>query len=330
MTEPHFTLTKVNGSGSSNIVEVASCLNFGTMWSQLLDDLKAQDLSRIFAQFDLKSLGSGDVASNLRYKHDSEINNQVVKNMGDLLSLSIPITITSVSRSERYKSFQFLENGTITVTNCATKEIIKEDTLLLTNFLNHMGVDGEKVKQIRESTKGARYNSYLADMISFIYMVNFQYHPEMFDRVSKKPIVYDTEMMNDTGEPFLKSFVKGGKEWKPKKGFDYLYFEDCIQGEGNEFNVPKNGSIGKVYYQLKELLSLEENGMKSMVREFLSTNGTYNRFSDYWVNDVDDGLTILMILNCFRVIGDSVIGDSVTSDEHRIRTELETIVSEVF
>ncbi len=322
MILPHFTLTKVNGCGTENILEIASCLNFDSKWGELLSDLKAQNVTKIFAQFDLKSLGSGDVASNLRYKHDSEINNQVVKNMCDLINMKIPITITSVPREERYKSVQFLEDGTITVTNNATKVVITEDTRTLANFLKNMGIDNEKMKKIRESTKGAHYNSYLADILSFIYMVNSHFHPELFDRVFKRPTVYNTTMMNESGEPFLKSFVKNGREWSPKENFDYLYFEDCREKDGIEFYVPKNGSIGKVYYQMNELLSLEETGMKEMVRKYFSIYGTYNRFSDYWVNDVDDAFTILMILNCYNYV-------DLSPDENRIKSELEQIVSEI-
>ena len=323
MSSPHYTVTKVQGSGVVGIVEVASALNFGEKWPEILQDLLSQGPMKLFGQFDLKGLGSGDVASNLRYKHDAAINNQVVKNTMDLLTTATmgPITITSVPRSERYKSVQFLPDGTVTVTNNASKEVIPEDTTLLTEFLKEMGVNEEKMKVLRESTKGARYNSYLADILSFIYMMDSHYHPEMFDRVIKVPTVYNTSTVDQSGESLLQSFVKDGREWNPKEGFDYLYFNDA--SKGIDFIVPKDGSIGKVYYQMNELLSMKENGMKETVRNFFGLHGTYNRFSDYWVNDVDDGFTILMILNAYSHA-------TLSREEERVKGELEKVVSEIF
>ena len=43
---------------------------------------------------------------------------------------------------------------------------------------------------------------------------------------------------------------------------------------------------------------MDENETKKMVREFMVSHNYY-RLSDYWVNDVDDAFTIMMILNCF-------------------------------
>ena len=326
MSSPHYTATKVQGSGDQSIAEIASALNFGSKWPEILCDLLSQGPMKLFGQFDLKELGSGDVASNLRYKHDATINNQVIKNTLDLLTTvaTKPITITSVSRTERYKSFQFLPDGTVTVTNNASKEVIPEDTILLTEFLKGVGVTEEKMKVLRESTKGARYNSYLADILSFIYMIDSHFHPEMFDRVVKVPTVYNTTTVDQSGEPLLKSFVKDGKEWIPKEKFDYLYFNDPgTGGKGVNFIVPKDGSIGKVYYQMNELLSMKESGMKEMVRNFFGLHGSYTRFSDYWVNDVDDGFTILMILNAYSYT-------TLTHEEERVKGELEKVVSEIF
>ena len=321
---PHYTMTKIQGTGEQNIVEMASALNFGHKWPEIEAEI-CEGSMELFAQFDLKSLGSGDVASNLRYKHDGGINNEVVRNTLKLLKMTtLPITITSVSRSERYKSVQFLEDGTVTVTNNATKGVIPEDTVLLTEFLRAMGITEEKLKVLRPSTSGARYNSYLADMLSFIYMMNSYFHPEIFDKVIKVPTVYNTSMVGEDGEPFLKGLSVNGREWNPKEGFDYLYFEeDGPEKDGVEFRVPKGGSIGKVYHQLSELLSLKESGVKEMVRNFFGLRGTYNRFSDYWVNDVDDGFTMLMILNAYNHV-------SLTPDEMKVKAEIEKVVSEVF
>ena len=74
---------------------------------------------------------------------------------------------------------------------------------------------------------------------------------------------------------------------------------------------------------MNELLSMKESGMKEMVRNFFGLHGSYTRFSDYWVNDVDDGFTILMILNAYSYT-------TLTHEEERVKGELEKVVSEIF
>ena len=51
---------------------------------------------------------------------------------------------------------------------------------------------------------------------------------------------------------------------------------------------------------MKELLKKEENGMKQMLREFLKSKSVYNRWSDYWINDVDDAFSIYMLYHSFK------------------------------
>ena len=43
-----------------------------------------------------------------------------------------------------------------------------------------------------------------------------------------------------------------------------------------------------------------ENGTKEMIRNYLSEMSMYNRYSDFWVNDIDDAFTILMIINAYK------------------------------
>ena len=63
--------------------------------------------------------------------------------------------------------------------------------------------------------------------------------------------------------------------------------------------------------------------MKQMVREFLGDQSVYSRLSDYWVNDVDDGLTILAIAGCY----DNVV---LTPDEERVKEQLHQIIKKIF
>ena len=323
-----YELTQVRGQGTVPSLEMASALNYtDDQWHKIFEVIKAEGLPKFYCQFDLKGLGSGDVASNLRFKHDKVINNQVVKNTLELLewyghNTREPIVITSYPRSERYKTFKFMEAGLFKVINNATKEEIVEDSVQMNDFLKRW-LSSEKLLDIRESTKGARYNSYLADIISFILMINKEYHPEMFDSVVKKPTLFNTSLKDEAGRSLLRAFVKNGKEWIPGDQ-DYLYFEDeGSSKDGIEFSVPKNGSIGKVYHQLKEIICQSETGMKKLVREFLGDHSVYSRLSDYWVNDVDDGLTILAIAGCY----DYVV---LTPDEEKVKEQLHHIIQRIF
>ena len=40
--------------------------------------------------------------------------------------------------------------------------------------------------------------------------------------------------------------------------------------------------------------------MKKMIRNYLKNLNTYSRLSDFWLNDIDDAFTILMIINAYR------------------------------
>ncbi len=327
---PNYTLNTIDFKNGNDIslVELASALNYdGESWSTLYEDTMNCGPIKFHGQFDLKKLGTGDVASNLRYKHDKDRNNLVVSNTVQILekisNSNWPLVITSYPREQRYKTFKFEPDGTIKVMNNGTRKEIVQDSFQINEFIKKY-ITTEKLLEIRESTKGARYNSYLADMISFIIMMNHHYHPEMFEEVVRKPSVFNTEKKSLVGSSPLRAFVNDGKEWIPKKGFDYLYFEEVYnEKDGTRFSMPKDGSIGKVYHQLKDLLSLDENGIKEMLRKFMSEYGGYKRFSDYWVNDVDDGLTILLIKNAYSYC-------DLTDSDKIIVDEIDRIISEIF
>jgi len=326
-----FELTEISGSSGSEVsmMELASCLNFPRdLFDSVLKDLFT-DKTTAFGQFDLKQLGSGDTSSNLRYKHDPRINNLVVNNTMKLLKMYAtgpnPMVITSVPREQRYITYHFKENGDVFVINNVRNETLESETKIMKAFLESMSIDKEKMKVLRESTSGAKYNSYGADMISFVYMMNYYYHPECFTPVCMQPVVVNTDVKDENGDSILKEITSNGRTWKPKGGVDYLYFKSSITEKDMaiNFNIPIEMSITKVYNQMNELMSLRENGMKEMVRKHLSNVESYKRFSDYWVNDVDDGLTILMILNAYK-------HTSLSTQEQNVKEQLESIVDRVF
>ena len=51
--------------------------------------------------------------------------------------------------------------------------------------------------------------------------------------------------------------------------------------------------------------------------------GSYSRWSDYWVNDIDDALTILAIINSFKL-------DQSTDSNKRILSKFEGIAKPWF
>ena len=62
-----------------------------------------------------------------------------------------------------------------------------------------------------------------------------------------------------------------------------------------------------------------------MLRKFLSENSSYQRFSDYFVNDVDDYFTILMIKNAYEYISES----ELSMDEKLVKSEIMNISESV-
>ena len=51
--------------------------------------------------------------------------------------------------------------------------------------------------------------------------------------------------------------------------------------------------------------------------------GGYKRFSDYWVNDVDDGLTLLLIKNAYSYC-------DLTENDKKITEQIDRIITENF
>ena len=323
-----YQINTIHGSGTMEVTEVAAALVQET--GEVLSFLGDATLS---IEAELKSLGEGDTASNLRFKGDKDKNNHVVSNYMKLFETYAPtekpIIITTVPRKRRYITYTLTEGGEIEAHNSNTKGFMAKETTIMKEFLESMDIDRTKVMSMREASSGAGYRTYLADALAFIYLVDSHFHREMFEQRRKTPFVVNCQTLSRSGNAVLTEINSGGRTWVPKEGFDYLYFTD---GSGSEFengvvvkkntNIfwePKEGSIVKVYFQLNELLSKEENGMKKMVRDYMSLIGTYNRFSDYWVNDVDDALTIYMIYGAYKYA-------TLTTEEEMIKDQLFKII----
>ena len=70
-----------------------------------------------------------------------------------------------------------------------------------------------------------------------------------------------------------------------------------------------------------QILSPEENGTKLLVREHFNNINIYKRWSDYNVNDVDDGITICAIYHAYLY----------TNDNYKeVKEQLEYIINQWF
>ena len=318
----------------NSLVEVAAPLLLsGDKFKAVLSNMMNKN-PLLFLQADLKKRGEKDTASNLRYKHDKAENNQVVDNFQKIFgeyagaSPEKSITITSYPRSERYYSAKLNEDGTLEMhdarkdvpsaraegRSAKNGSVDSEFTELMMNFLNKYDIS---LKKYRESCKGAKYNTYLADLLSFLMMYLSFKEPEMFEdkHMGVDVALNDLEIIPE----------KNGREWVPKEDFKYLYFKDMGEGEEGAilFRVPKGGDIGRVYELMKKVLMDEENEEKKCIREWLSGYYFYERFSDYWFNDIDDGIAIQMIFHCFNY------GD-LSYDEGLVKVQLSGIIPEIF
>lgn len=144
----------------------------------------------------------------------------------------------------------------------------------------------------------------MADLISFVLMIDYHYLKEMFEQKKFEAILVKADDKDESGEPLLKEFDQGkGRMWKPREGHDYLYFREVDatydSDYTNTFWYPKEGVIEKVYSQIHQLLIQEESGFKEMVRKFFSEVKSYGRMSDHWLNDIDDPFTFYMFYNCY-------------------------------
>lgn len=306
----------LNG-GSRNICELAGPL---VAAAPLIKD---EMLTSIFQNYDLQlflnsipaELGVGDVSSNLRYKHDKDVNHAVVKNTVTFLEFyrkmnDNPVVVTAFPRPQRYYSFKMNEDGTIEVKNnkTGTREEDKEE--ILNTFFEKVGLDLSKRQRMRMSSEGAHFYTYLADVLSVIVQMDYYYHPEMFEEVSLCPDVVNATTGDVCGNLRLKPVTSSsGRVWKPTPDFEYLYFSKESSSQTQKYMFPKEGSIEKVYSQFWELLRDTENGSKKMLREHFANVNEWKRWSDYSVNDVDDGITACMVLFAHNTVSNGELGD---------------------
>ena len=143
---------------------------------------------------ELKTSEEGKPASNFRYEKDETLNKNVIENYLQLFRLhkeiyNWPVFVTTIPRSWRIYSWLIQDDGKIirkdqeyrknmakpevrgsmvAPSNETAQDKLDED---LIHFLSANCVEIYHLTKIRECCKGARYHTYLADMISFLYQL---------------------------------------------------------------------------------------------------------------------------------------------------------------
>ena len=274
---------------------------------------------------ELKELGDGQPASNFRFNLDKDLNETVVNNYIFLFNTWVsekrgPIIVTTIPRNWRPYSWFIREDGMMfrkgvdflgqRDTHCSD-----EDELMM-GFLLKRGVSQESLIKIRESCKGAKYHSYLIDMISFLYQTKIDSDEfyEIFDPDYRVPI--STNEVTSVGR------------WVPKAGYSHLYWEKTKSNDGIILFKPKKDSVKNIYQELMEAISPYANTTKNKIREYLSKH-TIHRWTDFDANDTDDAFTILMLIHSLYPEDES--GSlPISMESRKIRDHLEEIMKPWF
>ena len=301
----------IGTSGTSalwkDIIEVASPLFEGHCPQVNIDALLCIKASP-------SQLGSGDVSPNMRYNDDSVKNNEGCVKWVNILTTAKKIYSTTISRDEMIRMYTINDDGTVDVYNKEMEEI-PEEKVTLHNFLQHFGMDTERVKVMKEASVDGV--TYMEDLLSFILTMEV-----LFNTVSFTSQWVVPEIINQGDERLTPVEKDDGNVWTPVEGNDYLYFTPSLEGEG--INIMKySGDSTTLYTKLQELLSLEENVTKADLRTMFGWFNVYKRSSDIWINDIDGPITIYMILNAYS-------HTTLTEDEEKVKAQLEQITTTFF
>jgi hypothetical protein len=250
---------------------------------------------------ELKISGEGKPASNFRYEKDLTLNSNVITNLTHLFDLhkkindSKPIFITTIPRGMRNYSWFIREDGMMIrkdqeyrrnlgppevrgsmVAPIDETAMDQEDDVFM-RFLSANCIEQDHMVQIRECCKGARYHTYLVDMLSFLYQL----------RCNEKEF-------SSTFSPEYRVMQVDNDGTK-----DQLYFNPSMDSSGHVFMCPKWESVSAIYQDLYEAVSLDENDTKAKIRQHLKENDI-QRWTDFSANDTDDAFTILMMIHAFN------------------------------
>lgn len=281
---------------------------------------------------ELKRLGEGCPASNYRYLKNKETNDTVIDNYLQLFieysikTMGKPIFVTTIPRDWRIYSWKISEDGDILITDKLKNKV--ENDILITGLLMNYNLTRSHIIKLRDCCRGSKYNTYLIDMISFLYQIKLD--KNNFHDIYN--VDYRKITVNNGGS-------KVGK-WTPDKNMSYLYFDKSIENDGYVFYTPKNESVFNIYKEFEEAINPYENETKKNIRNHL-LNHRIDRWTDFNANDIDDALTMLMLIHSFNGITESVevnngntrftkVKYEISSDEKVIYDCLEENMSDWF
>lgn len=326
--EPQYTWLNVGKGETKSIIEIMGAPL--TEPSVFLKDISSMLVSGVTLCIggELKGSEEGKPASNFRYEKDLKLNNNVIENYNQLFNLhrdvfrSKPIFVTTIPRSWRKYSWLIQEDGLMLRKDQEYRkraddptdpisyrgfpdgedamDIVDVDFML---FLSYNCVTQEHMSKIRECCKGARYHTYLADMISFLYQLRCN-KDEFSDTFY--PEFRKIDVVNEVGKP------------------DKLVFENTMNN-GFVFLCPKKTSVDSIYQDFGEAISPEENEMKAKIRKHLLDN-KINRWTDFSANDTDDAFTILMLIHAFKGITGENRTHGCAEGVYYVPTEEEKII----
>jgi hypothetical protein len=324
-----FHTINCGNEGGENSIDLASALLFDEspeMMDEIMSKLSKPNTT-LYLPATPSQIDTGDVASNFRYKHDATINNNVAQRWLNVFEeykkneSKNPVVITSVGRNHRFLTFKLVEDGQINVVNNEKDNLLCEvETEIMKSFLEASNITPDHMKKIRMASEGARFNTYMADMIGFNNMINWEEEQakakispsapcNLFIYSFAEPYIVTPECKYHrsevNGQPMLKPVVINGKEWNPKPEFNYMYFHNPSYKDSSVSQYFKERNsldlyMEREYMRIFKALDNTENFMKKMIRNYLKNLNTYSRLSDFWVNDIDDAFTILMIINAYR------------------------------
>ena len=233
---------------------------------------------------ELKTKKEGRPPSNFRYEEHAVLNENVVRNYmyifrkASISNIQRPIFINTIPRSKRLVSFHITEDGIIQA-NVKENQGFQSDTFTesIQRFLGSFQIGKSEMKKLRQSCKQSKYNTYLIDMISFLYQLK-----------NKGGDVWDY-FQRDKRVPMI---TKNGN-------MSQLHMEHSSTTNGYTFYIPKLSSIQRIYQDFLHALDIHDNPIKQSIRKYVCENYIH-RWTDFDANDIDDALTLLMIVNAFQ------------------------------
>jgi len=300
--EAQYTWVSIGNGDKGDIVEIMGALIIDP--AAFVDEIQEKIWPGVTLCIggELKSSGEGKPASNFRYEKDPTLNSNVIANLTHLfdwhkkMNDSKPIFITTIPRDMRDYSWFIREDGMMIRKDQKWRRrkddpsdpvsyhgfpggedaLDKEDDVFM-RFLSANCIEKEQMVKIRECCKGARYHTYLVDMLSFLFQLRCN-GTEFSSTFSPE---YRVLQVDNDGTN------------------DQLYFNHSMDSSGHVFMCPKWQSVAVVYQDLYEAVSLEENDTKAKIRQHLKEN-SIERWTDFSANDTDDAFTILMMIHAFN------------------------------